>query len=58
MYRRQRPKPSQRKRNARRQSGCLRRLYKIAEERKEAKAGRKRKIYPTELIVPENTKER
>jgi len=27
LYRRQRPKPSQRKRNARRQSGCLRRLY-------------------------------
>ena len=27
----------------------------IAEERRETKAGRKRKIYPTELIVPENT---
>ena len=27
LYRRQRPKPSQRKRNARRQSGCLRSLY-------------------------------
>ena len=28
LYRRQWPKPSQRKRNARRQNGCLRRLYK------------------------------
>ena len=28
LYRRQLTKPSQRKRNARRQSGCLRRLYK------------------------------
>ena len=36
----------------------LRRLYKIAEERKEVQAGRKGKIHPTELIVPENTKER
>ena len=28
LYRKQLPKPSQRKRNARRSSGCLRRLYK------------------------------
>ena len=28
LYRRQRPKPFQRKRNARRQNGCLRRSYK------------------------------
>ena len=28
LYRRQRPKPFQRKRKARRQSDCLRRLYK------------------------------
>ena len=38
-----RPKPSQRKRNARRQSGCLRRLYKQwRKERSKGKGERKR----------------
>ena len=56
LYRGQWPKPSQRKRNARRQKGCLRRLYK--QLRKEEKWGRKGKIHPNECRIPENNKER
>ena len=43
-YKRQCPKASQRKRNARRQSGCLRKLQ-IAEERTEVKSKGEREIY-------------
>ena len=56
LYRRQCSRPSQRKGNARRQSGCLRRLYKSL--RKEEKQKRKGKIYPAGCRVPENSKER
>ena len=52
MYRRQGPKPSQRKRNARRQNDNLKALQ-IPEERSERQR-RKGKIYPTECRVPEN----
>ena len=55
MYRRQGPKPSQRKRNARRQNDNLKALQ-IPEERSERQR-RKGKIYPTECRVPENSKE-
>ena len=41
MYRRQRTKPSQRKRKARRQSGCLSRLYrKLKKKRSENQGGK------------------
>jgi len=41
----------------RRQNGCLRRSYKIAEKRSGSQ-GRKGKIHPTECRVPENSKKR
>jgi len=56
LYRRWRLKPSPRKRNARRQSGCLRRPYKS--EKRSERQRRKGKIYPTECRSPENSKER
>ena len=37
LYRRQRSRPSPRKRNAKRQDGCLRRPYKKLRKRREAK---------------------
>ena len=40
-YRRRRPKPSPRKRNAKRQNGCLRRPYKFLREEERLKAGEK-----------------
>ena len=58
MYERQRPKLSQRKRNARRQSSCLKRLYKIAEEGREVKGKAEREIYTQLNAVPENSRER
>ena len=44
LYSRQQTKPSQRKRNARRQSGCLRRLYNT-EERREVKSKGEKESY-------------
>ena len=55
LYRKQWPKPSQRKRNARRQNGYLRMLYKKLRKEEKQKA---REIYLTECWVPENSKER
>ena len=52
---RQGPKPSQRKRNARRQNDNLKALQ-IPEERNERQR-RKGKIYLTECRVPENSEE-
>ena len=43
LYRRRWPKPSQRKRNARRQNGCLRRPYK--KKRREVKSKGERESY-------------
>ena len=51
-------KPSPRKRDARRQSGCLRRLYKLVRKEEKQKARAKGKIGLTECRVPENSKER
>ena len=45
-------KPLQRKRNARRQTGCLRRLYKELTKEEKSKAKEKGKIYPPECRVP------
>ena len=45
LYRKQQTKPSQRKRNARKQSGCLRSLLQIAEERREVKSKGERERY-------------
>ena len=56
LYRRQRSGPSPRKRNAKRQNGCLRRPYK--QLRKEEKRKAKGKIHPSECRVPKNSKER
>ena len=56
MCRRQRAKSSQRKINARRQSGCLRRLYRYLRKEEKQTTREKRKIYSTECIVPGNNK--
>ena len=45
LYRRQRSRPSPRKRNAKRQNGYLRRPYKLAEKRREAKGKGEKERY-------------
>ena len=57
LYRRQQTKPSQRKRNARRQSGCLTRLYNT-EERREVKSKGEKESYTQLNAVSGNSKER
>ena len=47
------------KRNAKRQNGCLRRPYKqLRKEEKQKAKEKKRKTYPSECRVPKNSKER
>jgi len=53
LYRRQDSRPSPRKRNAKKQNGCL-----SCEKKGSEKQRRKRKIYPFECTVPKNSKER
>ena len=50
--------PSPRKRNAKRQNGCLRRLTNSWEKKRSERQMRKGKIYPFECRVPKNSKER
>ena len=57
LYRRQGSGSSPRKRNAKKQNGCLRRPYKQLRKEK-LKTRRKRKIYPLDYRVPKNSKER
>ena len=45
LYRRQGSRPSPRKRNAKRQNSCLRRPYKLAEKRREAKGKGEKERY-------------
>ena len=58
MYRRQGARPSPRKRNAKKQNGCLRRLTNSCEKKRREKQRRKGMIYPFECRVSENSKER
>jgi len=58
LYRRQRSRSSQRKRNTKRQNGCLRRPYNSCEKKKSEGQRRKGKIYPSECRVTKNSKER
>ena len=58
LYRRQGSRPSLRKRNAKRQNGCLRGPYKWLWKKRSEKQRRKGKIYPFECRVPKNSKER
>ena len=58
MYRKQGSTTFPRKRNARRQNDCLRRPYKCLRKEERQKVKEKRKIYPFECRVPENSKER
>ena len=46
LYRRQGSRPFPRKRNAKKQNGCLRRPYKYCEKKRSEKQRRKGKIYP------------
>ena len=46
------------KKNAKRQRGCLRRLYKELRKEEKLKAKEKRKIYPFECRAPNNSKAR
>ena len=57
LYRRQLTKSSQRKRNARRQSGCLRSLTNNWGKKRSKKQGRKGKVYRIKCRVPENSME-
>ena len=57
LYRRQGLRPSPRKRNAKKQNGCLRRPYKWPRKEDKLKAKDKRKD-PSECRVPKNSKER
>ena len=56
--RRQGSRPSPRKGNAKRQTGCLRRLTNSCEKKRSEKQRRKGKIYASESRVPKNSKER
>ena len=58
LYRRQWSKSSPRKRNAKRQNGCLRRPYNSWEKKRSERQRRKGKIYPSECRVLNNSKER
>ena len=49
---------SPRKRNAKKQNGCLRRPYKCSEKKRSKKQKRKGKIYALESRLPKNSKER
>ena len=51
-------KSSPRIRNSKRQNGCLRSPYKELRKEQKWKAKEKRKIYPSECRVPQNSKER
>ena len=51
-------KSIQRKRNATRQNGCLRRPYKYLRKEENQKEWRKGNIYLTECRIPKNSKER
>ena len=53
-----RQQPSSRKRNPKRQNGCLRRPYKQLRKEKKPKAKEKRKDVPSEHRVPKNSKKR
>ena len=58
LYRGQGSRPSPRKRNAKKQNGCLRRPYKKLWKKKGSeKERRKGKIFPSECGVPKNSKE-
>ena len=58
LYMRQGSGPSLRKRNAKRQNGCLRRPYKYLRKEEKLQAKEKRKDIPIECRVPKNNKER
>ena len=58
LYRRQGSRPSLRKRNAKKQNGCLRRPYKYLEKKRSKKQSRKGKINPFECRVSKKSKER
>ena len=58
LYRRQEIRPSPRKRNAKKQNGCLGGLTNSYEKKRSQKQRRKGKIYPFECRVPKNSKER
>ena len=58
LYRRQGSRPSPRKRNAKKQNGCLRALTNSSQKKRSKKQRRKGKIYPFECRVPKKSKER
>ena len=51
-------RPSPRKRNAKRQNGCLKRPYNSCENKRSERQRRKGKTYLFECRVPKNSKER
>ena len=57
LHRRQESRPSPRKRNAKKQNGCLRRPYISCEKKRSKKKRGKGKIYSFECRVPKDSKE-
>ena len=57
LYSREGARPSPRKRNAKKLTGCLRRPYKKLRKEEKQKALEKRKEYPFECRVRKNSKE-
>ena len=55
LYWRQESRPSPRKRNAKKQNGCLRNSCEMKRSKKQRRKG---KTYPFECRVPKNSKER
>ena len=58
LYRRQGARPSSRKRNSKKQNGCLRGLTNSCEKKRSQNQRRKEKIYSFEFTVPKYSKER
>ena len=58
LYRRQGSRPFPRKRNAKRQNGCLRGLTNSCEKKRSKRQRRKGKVNPFECRVPKNSEER
>ena len=58
LYRRQGPRPSPWKRNAKKKMAVWGGLTNSCEKKRSKKHGRKGKIYPFECRVPKNSKER
>ena len=58
LYRSKGARPSPRKRNAKKQNGCLRSFTNSCEKKRSQKQRRQGKIYPFEYRLPKNSKDK